>query len=1035
MRMKLLCRLVGAALLLNVQINAMAEMPGYVKAAHPHVGLLKEDVDRVRNSLALTGPEVFPAKQGRISFSMTPRRKVASDLADQPVLGGYQSQKSAFFLRHIDGDSADGKKIRFQLGFLDAALNGTYAAVRNFELEADKEATIELSWNNTVAALTINGTRYNLPWAANAPTQWSAKDQQYTFSGRAGEIIKNFKLWDAANQVVAQHDFLDLELQAPVLEYLRSVDSSWTTLQGCAQTANPVQQDGSICDLAFQGRGTITGAASRFALAYLLTERPHYMAAARRLADQMFLLKDNATPGANKQPLKLAVGGEWAMSSRVGAMGILYDWLYDKIDERDIPTGDAFAGHNLGSYRTLLAQNIKATIAADHVGSSDDLIGHICGQYATLSTGSLDCNGTMSWNESGNPSIAPYYIAGHHQSAVAGTVHGLLAIAHDDASALPLLKTMYGHFENGFVPARAFISVDGGSQAAFAYGLSEMPERVKLWRDGLEGTGSEPILGGDWMAQLIYPYIYGMRHDYSFPARGDNFDLSLRDGAASPMALAAIVDKQDPVALAFYRQQIKVARRSVVGAPWQRNNDQSLLAERLHSPFADYPEGRIESLPLSRHFRVAGLVLMRDSWDYPNATLLDFKSSSFISENHQHMDQNSFALNYKAPLLLDTGLYESYGSRHWSNYYTRTVAHNSVLVFDPEERFTSGSAEFSNDGGQWLHGRPAYPTIRQASPGGSNALHGVTAFEEGNYYSYAVGNASRAYSAGKMDQENGFVREVLFLREAKPVVLVFDRVLTKKNLPATSLLHTATRPVHGADTTSLLNGRYRVNFVPNAARVATVRNGGGMLNVQVLLPQNAEVVQVGSDGGTGPDCEQLPNRVEQAVDKKDCRFMVQQRVSGNTYAWRNYPPQASGQKSALDDVGAWRLEISAPAAPAAGETQYFLNVLDVADADGGNGPVQRVEAARLTAADAGTEAVLLKGSLTVLFNRAATPAGSYSWKAASEQGGALIATGLKRNTRYALSSAKVGEDWVRKLAEDANGTLLSSDAGVIHDRL
>nr|WP_229426202.1 heparinase II/III family protein [Pseudoduganella violacea] len=1030
MRMKLLCRLVGAALLLNVQINAMAEMPGSVKAVHPHVGLLKEDVDRVRNSLALTAPDVFPAMQGRMRFSITPRRKALSDRLEQAIFGSIQTKKNGFFIRHVDGDSADGKKIRFQLGFQDAAID-TYAASRTFELEADKDVTIELSWDSVSVILTVNGTSYNLKWAASMPSPWSAKDQQYVFGGRTDEVIKDFKLWNAASQIVAQHDFLDLELQEPVQEYLRSVDADWTTLQGCAQVATPTRQNGSLCDLAFQGRGTITGAARRFALAYLLTARPHYMAAARRLADQMFLLKDNVTQGLHGQQLKLAVGGEWAMSSRVGAMGILYDWLYDTIDDRDIPTGAAFEGHNLGNYRTLLAQNIKDTIAANHVGSSDDLIGHICGQYATLSTSPLNCNGTMHWEENINPSIAPYYIAGHHQSAIAGTVQGLLAIAHDDASVLPLLKTMYGHFENGFMPARAFISVDGGSQAAFSYGLSDMPERVRLWGKGLEGTGSEPVLPGDWMAQLIYPYIYGLRHDYSFPARGDNFDLSLRDGSTGPMALAAIVDKQDPAVLAFYRQQIKVARRSVLGAPSRRNVDQALLGERLNFSFAGYPEGRIEDLPLSRHFRVAGLVLMRDSWDYANATLLDFKATSFVSENHQHLDQNSFSLNYKAPLLLDTGLYDEYGTKHWQNYYIRTIAHNSIVVFDKDEQFVFSNKVLSNDGGQWFNDRPTYPTLAQIQPGGSNALHGVTAFEEGGDYSYVEGNASRAYSQNKMDQESGFVRSILFLREndRKPVVLVFDSVRTKNGLAATSLLHTAAKPAYAVGADTLGDGRYQVKFAPNTARVATIRNGGGMLNVQMLLPQNADVVQVGSEGAGGSDCAQVPGSASQAQNAKDCRFMVRELQSdGTSYKWRNYPYLPSQNQPG--DVGAWRLEISPAAAPADGEAQYFLNVLDVADNDQGTGLASPVKAERLAASDAGTEAVLVQEHLMVLFNRASTPAGRYGWKAPSNYG-ALIATGLKRNTEYALSEAAVPGGYTFKLEEKVGGGLFSSKDGVL----
>ncbi|NVE00043.1 heparinase II/III family protein [Massilia sp. BJB1822] len=1030
--MKLICRLVGTALLLNVSTAALAQMPGNVKLQHPHVGVLQEDIDRLKNSLLPQAPVVFPATLGSLSFTFIPQRKAPSDFPLQSIFGIYQTSKSSFFFRHIDeGDSTNGKLVKMQFAMQEASY-ASYVAHTTFELPVGEESTIELSWNgdSNAIALKVNGELKSLTRGEGAPQKWSMQHQFYAFNGRAGELMKNFKLVNENvnenKKTVAEYGFLDLELQQPFSDYLKGADASWNKLQACPLTADPVKQDGSICDSAYQGRGVITESAIRFALAYRLTGKPEYMAAARRFADQILLLKDTKIADGKKIPLKLAVGGEWAMSSRVAAMGILYDWLYQNIDDEKIP-----GGLNTGYYRTRLAEAIKATITTDHPGISDDLVGAICGQYAQLSSSPFNCVGTMNWEAPGNPSIASYYITGHHQSAVAGTMQGLLAIASEDSSVLPLLNTLYGHFEKGFLPARAFVSVDGASHAGFAYGYSEMPERARIWRKSLENTGADPILSGDWMDQLIYPYIYGLRHDYSYPVSGDAFDFSIRDRAVGTSALAAIVDKQDPIALAFYRHQVKRARR--VDKAGNISWDMNLILDRLRFPYAEYPETPVSDLPLSRHFRNAGFVLMRDSWDYPNATLLDFKSSSFISENHHHLDQNSFSLNYKAPLLLDTGLYEEYGSRHWQNYYTRTIAHNSIVVFDKDEKFIANGALLSNDGGQWFNGRPAYPTITEAKPGGSNALHGVTAYEEGGDYSYAEGNASRAYSAGKMKQDNGFVRSVLFLRESdrKPVVLVFDSVRTEKGLAASSLLHTAARPAHAVDTEALGDGRYRVKFAPNAARVATIRNGGGMLNVQMLLPQNADVVQVGSEGTAGSDCTQLMGSANLTPNVKDCRFMVRELQSDKvTYQWRNYPHLPPSQSTQLGDVGAWRLEISPAAAPAPGETQYFLNVLDVADNDRGTGPAAPVKAERLAAGDAGTEAVLVQDRLMVLFNRAATPASTYSWKASSSYG-ALIATGLKRNTEYALSEVAVTGGVSFKLEERVGGGLFSSKDGVL----
>ena len=50
----------------------------------------------------------------------------------------------------------------------------------------------------------------------------------------------------------------------------------------------------------------------------------------------------------------------------------------------------------------------------------------------------------------------------------------------------------------------------------------------------------------------------------------------------------------------------------------------------------------------------------------------------------------SFTLSYRGRLAIDSGSYEKgsgYGSVHWHNYFTRTLAHNSITVFDPGESF------------------------------------------------------------------------------------------------------------------------------------------------------------------------------------------------------------------------------------------------------------------------------------------------------------------------------------------------------------
>ncbi|MEG2034626.1 MAG: hypothetical protein RR376_28570, partial [Janthinobacterium sp.] len=71
-----------------------------------------------------------------------------------------------------------------------------------------------------------------------------------------------------------------------------------------------------------------------------------------------------------------------------------------------------------------------------------------------------------------------------------------------------------------------------------------------------------------------------------------------------------------------------------------------------------------------------------------------------------------------------------------------------------------------------------------------------------------------------------------------------------------------------------------------------------------------------------------------------------------SYLWRNQTALVSTQQSSTSDVGAWRLEVTAPAAPAMNAPEYFLHVLAVADNDGATAPAGAPAAVRLAATGA-----------------------------------------------------------------------------------
>lgn len=239
-----------------------------------------------------------------------------------------------------------------------------------------------------------------------------------------------------------------------------------------------------------------------------------------------------------------------------------------------------------------------------------------------------------------------------------------------------------------------------------------------------------------------------------------------------------------------------------------------------HDP--SVPKGDLRQLPLSHVSRGPGFVYARGSWE-EDATHFFFKCGNRFTA-HQHLDVNHFLIYKHAELAGDGGHYDAFGSRHDVNYHLRTIAHNTVLVFDPEERWPGIRAGevAANDGGQhhaWRHhnGAASDPAdwLRQ-----KDQLHiaDLLAFEDRGDCLYVSGDATRAYSPRKLRL---FTRQIVFLRPN--TFVIFDRV-------------TATQP------------EFRKTWLLQAMRVPdqtgehlVITNGKGRLFVQALLPRDPEI--------------------------------------------------------------------------------------------------------------------------------------------------------------------------------------------------
>jgi hypothetical protein len=452
------------------------------------------------------------------------------------------------------------------------------------------------------------------------------------------------------------------------------------------------------------------------------------------------------------------------------------------------------------------------------------------------------------------------YISGHARWGNFALAAGLLAIVTERPEYREKLLTVRHHWIDGYFPAQGWIAQDGGYHMGWAYSAAYLTGNIHLaW-----STATNECVFFPWQAKLPLFWLYGRQGDGSYPNTGDAYTVTkdLNYGARALLLIAAGVLKNPYAAGAV--------------TPTMDRFTDVLYADKSVTPLA--ANDAHAPLPLSRHFGHAGVVMARDSWG-SDATTLQFRSTSFYSINHHHREENTFTLHYRGALAIDSGYYDSYGSTHWLNYFTRTIAHNGIVVFDPKQGYVIFGRKVANDGGQIMMTEPA--TLADIDVGGAQHLGGITHYEDSGDYMYAAGDATKAYDPKRVRLAE---REIVYLRHTStghPIVLVLDRVeSTNPEFVKKFLLHTVNEPK--------LDGN-----------VAVAENKSGRLTSITLLPEQARIERIG-----GPGRETW--------------------VGGE-----NYPFTRGKGFGPFHTPGAWRLEVS-PTSHQLRDT--FLHVLFVDDA-------------------------------------------------------------------------------------------------------
>jgi heparin/heparan-sulfate lyase len=284
----------------------------------------------------------------------------------------------------------------------------------------------------------------------------------------------------------------------------------------------------------------------------------------------------------------------------------------------------------------------------------------------------------------------------------------------------------------------------------------------------------------------------------------------------------------------------------------------------------------LTALPLTRYFGdPLGSMICRTGWKFNRFSAeaaVELKGAGVQFYNHQHLDSGGFQIYYRGMLATDLGRYLYYGTPYDMNFNKRSIAHNVMLAYDPEEKLPPATF---NDGGQLVTGdfhffsAPASmaeltsKTFRH----GSVLAAGFGPDPVAPFYSFLKADLAPAYGP----KLTAYVRSFCFWNLGRPgcpaALIVFDRmVAARPDIRKFWLLNSYGKPEIGRDRISVVNRRYGV---------------GGRLTAHVLLPKsdNLNITTAGGEAAHNVFGLQYVSPYPDSAEAKGWRSMVSPKQS------------------------------------------------------------------------------------------------------------------------------------------------------------
>ncbi len=616
------------------------------------------------------------------------------------------------------------------------------------------------------------------------------------------------------------------------------------------------------------------------------------------------------------------------------------------------------------------------------------------------------------------------YAMFHHRGGcgwVADVLAAGLVLHGEHPDADKLLRMGVGYFMKNYFRGWQRL---GGRWSDYHTASRQMPLAIALWASAVAEPNIYEVIRRDWGDWLQGHMAYMMatrlpNKCFSGPSAGAEHDQTKWLSGAENYMLTSR-GYRNPDGYAYLRWMGVEPRRS--GA----------LAALLYDERTDARKSRFnDNLPFTGLWGRDGngYVVMRSKGWAPDSTVIEFKCGDYFWSHAYSCNQNSFYIYHKGHLAGHSGLYGGLwrGHGHSAEYSYRTVASNSMLIFQPNEFWVCrGRSALPAHGGQrWAY--PGHSTnfsfdeylSRLKGKGIYHFETGeISAFEHATDYSwtYVCGDATDAYNnptycdeyEGKKNTPkiDRFTRSLVYVPKEGNLVIL-DRVnALDPSYRKAWLLHSVGKPrINGKLTKAQVPGHVE-DFDGDAACITW--EGGvlpppdpkdpGRVFVKTFLPAARYIRRIGGDGHEF----WAGGKNRRPTSYRECI------VPG-----ARHPIEA----------GKWRIEVS-PAKPA--NFDNFLHLIHICDTR-----TKEMPPAEMVAAEGGKMLGLAADGWLVMFGKKGQVDGHISYEAPNGKFEHLVVD-LERSARYRVSGIAGGE---KAMTASREGTLRFATEGRASVRL